>query len=173
MQRKIFSVNPRIPQVTNKLGKLITFLFLFVTTVCTHIIFTANAASADDRVLSPEENQRGIAIFCLVFVGIPVAVIVISLLAAGANGQESKKREEQYMAYYASLSPEEKQRERAKTEQDIANISAQIAQIEHQEKQQNDHQKFPREMEEERVARENKIRDFRNRRGREPNSWEI
>jgi uncharacterized membrane protein len=184
MQRKIFSVNPCIPQAIKKIGRLTTFLCLFITTVCTHIILTSSIASASDTYLSAEENERGTMIFFLVFVGIPVAVVIVLLvlavISAAYEAREKEKRDKEMKDLYNSLSPEQQReadRSRLEFKRELADTLREMNQEKHLQEQRKEdrekHQKFLRKMEDERFERERKIRVFRDRYGREPYSHEI
>jgi sugar-specific transcriptional regulator TrmB len=83
-----------------------------------------------------------------------------------------KERKERYDA----LSPEDQReldRRNREFERELEHTLQEINQEKQRKEQHKEHQHLIVKMEQDRIMRENKIRDFRNRHGREPSSWEI
>jgi hypothetical protein len=166
MQRKIFSVD-RIPQVKNTLGKLAASLFLFIGTVSIQIIFTPSIVNAA-QAISEEQREHDTRVGWVImasFIVVPILWCLISTMFKAKEDREGMQR-------FQSLSPEQQMREINRLEREVAQEDR-MAEQRRQHNQHRDHQEFLRNLEKERIARENKIRDFRIRHGREPNSWEI
>jgi hypothetical protein len=181
MQRKIFSIN-RISKVRGDFNKLLALISLALGTACMQIMLSQIVAHASDSRISPESAATSDAffggigtVFTYFLYSIPFVLIFLGIMNT-VNDSATKRKTEQEMAYYASLSPEEKQEFNDKKMRKIERLGREADQMAEQCRQRDqykEHQEFLRKMEEERVARENKIRDFKNRYGREPNSWDL
>jgi hypothetical protein len=177
--KKIFSVD-HIPKVRINLNKLVTLISLAFGAACMQIILSPIVAHADrPRSEIEAENIQGAYLTLIFSFFVLVVVFIFAIWKQQANDSTIRRKEEQTMDYYASLSLEEKQKfinEEMREIERLERLGREDGQMAEQYKQRDqykEHQEFLGKMEKERIERENKIRDFRNRYGREPNSWEI
>jgi preprotein translocase subunit YajC len=183
MQRKIFSIE-RILKVRINLSKLVTLISLAFGTACMQIMLSPIIAHADrPRSEIEAENIQGAYLTLIFSFFVLVVVFIFAIWKQQANEidkqrsrTELKRLDKEIAELEAALTPEELHDSRRRSEESQRRIDARVAEDDRkrqEEKQHKEHQEFLRNMEKERITRENKIRDFRNRYGRDPNSWEI
>jgi flagellar biosynthesis/type III secretory pathway M-ring protein FliF/YscJ len=174
MRRKFFSVN-RIPKFGINLNKLIALISLAFGTACIQIMLSPIVARAEkSRAEVAEENSAFLTLFSIIAVLLLVIFSIWSHLA-----KEDRERNDPVNRAINSvnsnpnLSQEEKTALHLKILQNAEEHAGRMAEIYRQRDQNKENQELLVKIEKERIERDNKIRDFRNRHGREPNSWEI
>jgi hypothetical protein len=193
MQRNILPLHPRISQVKSKLSKIATFSSLVIGIAYAQILLSPLASLAQSTS-SASDHPVGdflawIFLNCLkwlIIVFVFTAILAWTLMwiqdtfykLFGIKSQyeiEEADRKE-WQERYDALSPEDQReldRSRREFKRELDHGLQEINREKQRKEQHKEHQQLIVKMEQDRIMRENKIRDFRNRHGREPSSWEI